>query len=204
VHVIFNAIKVGGQTVPAPAEKRPFLLGFVGRIQFTKGVDTLVEWFDYAYNRGLDIKLFIRGESAPDEMDYDAKVRKMVKDRNLEEKIIFEGKLEGFDKIYGNIHANVVSSVVPDPLPRSVMEACSLGIPVIGYPAGGIPYMIEDGKSGLLVANAEQFHETVKQLMEDQGFYNSISQHAVERAKDKFAMPRLHDAVYETVYKTLA
>lgn len=204
VQVIFNGIVLPDRDlVPRPQTKEPFTLGFVGRIQFTKGVDTLIEWMDYACSRGMNIALRIRGEAAPDELDYDRKCRRMVTDRKLDDRIVFEGRVQGFQNIYGGIHANVVSSVIPDPLPRSVMEACALGIPVLGYPAGGIPYMFENGVSGLLVRNEEEFCAAVHLLMTNEKLYNNISEAAIDNARRNFAMERLHAEVF-AVYKTLS
>ncbi len=195
VKVVFNGIRVANDTPPERNPGTPFRLGFAGRIQYTKGVDTLIEWFDYAYKRGLDIRLVIRGEAAPDEKDYEERVRKMVADRGLEDICVFEGKVDGVENVYKGIDANVVSSVVPDPLPRSVMEACAVGMPAIGYPAGGIPYMIEDGKSGFLVDNAEKFYETVSDLIEDAGLYKAISEGAFRRARENFTLTKLHQSI---------
>jgi glycosyltransferase involved in cell wall biosynthesis len=204
VQVVFNAIRIPDPALlPERPQQPPFILGFVGRIQFTKGLDTLVEWFEHAFRNGLDIKLVIRGEPAPDELEYLEMIKKMITDKDLEDRCVFEGRVEGFEKIYGHIHANVVSSVTPDPLPRSVMEASALGIPVIGYPAGGIPYMFEDKKSGFLVQTKEEFYEVVKNLMSDSELYNSISQNAIENAKTKFVMERLHSEV-TNIYRDIS
>lgn len=202
VHVIFNAINLPEQNVAKrPESLRPFILGFTGRIQFTKGVDTLIEWFDYARGRGLDLKLQIRGEAAPDERDYEARCRRMVKERGLEGPIEFEGRLQGFENIYGGIHANIVPSTVPDPLPRAVMEASAMGLPVLAYPAGGIPFMFEDGHSGFLVKNKKEFYERVKALMEDKGLRESVSEAAIQNARNNFAMPRLHEEISKIYQK---
>src|SRR5690606_2154631 len=95
VHVVFNAIDLpDAATAKPPPSRAPFVLGFVGRIQFTKGLDTLIEWFDSAVLKGLDLCLSIRGEAAPDEPDYEARCRRMVKNYGLEERVIFEGRRE--------------------------------------------------------------------------------------------------------------
>jgi glycosyltransferase involved in cell wall biosynthesis len=44
-----------------------------------------------------------------------------------------------------------VTSLVPDPLPRSVLEGMCAGLPVVGYRAGGVPEMVLDGETGWLV-----------------------------------------------------
>jgi len=61
----------------------------------------------------------------------------------------------GLDDIYRGLDIVAVASSVPDPFPRAVIEAFSLGIPVVGYPAGGIPDMIRDRETGYLVTSAD-------------------------------------------------
>jgi len=203
VQVIFNAIDLPDRSIMPPLPpRRPFILGFAGRIHFSKGLDMLISWVAYACDKGLDIRLRIRGEAAPDEQNYAKKMRDLVKECGLKDICIFDGKFSALEKIFGGVHVNVVPSIVPDPLPRSVMEASALGIPVLGYPAGGIPHMFEDGKSGFLVKDEESFYRAVKSLMEDEGLYESVSAAAIENVRKNFAMVRLHDDVAK-VYQSL-
>lgn len=191
--VIFNGIDNSQYTIKSSQTHDPFVIGFAGRIQFTKGLDTLVEWFDHLRQQNVNAKLVIRGEAAPHEQEYEAKIHRMVKESHLEDAITFEGFVSGgIENIFKGFDINVVPSVVPDPLPRSIMEACSLGLPVIGYPAGGIPYMIKHNESGFLAQTKEEFVETVQKLIEDNSFYKKISEGAHQNAKDNFSLAALH------------
>lgn len=49
-----------------------------------------------------------------------------------------------------------VPTLTPDPLPRTVMEAMAAGRPVVSFPTGGIPEMVDDGRTGLLVPTGDE------------------------------------------------
>lgn len=43
-----------------------------------------------------------------------------------------------------------ITTLWPDPLPRVVMEAMAVGLPVAGYGGGGVPEMVVHGENGIL------------------------------------------------------
>jgi len=51
--------------------------------------------------------------------------------------------------------ALIVPSVFPDPCPTVVMEAMASGVPVIASRVGGIPDLVLDGETGMLVASGD-------------------------------------------------
>jgi len=56
---------------------------------------------------------------------------------------------ELMSKVYSAVDVFVISSLM-DNLPNTVLESLMCGTPVIGFPVGGIPDMIEHGINGLL------------------------------------------------------
>lgn len=50
----------------------------------------------------------------------------------------FRGKKHGLGSIYNGLDLVVVPSVVPDALPRSILEAMGLGLLVAAFPSGGL------------------------------------------------------------------
>jgi glycosyltransferase involved in cell wall biosynthesis len=63
----------------------------------------------------------------------------------------------------------MVLASVEDNCPMVVLEAMAAGLPVAATRAGGIPELIEDGKTGLLMdlADGRQMQEVVKCLCDD-------------------------------------
>ncbi len=48
----------------------------------------------------------------------------------------------------------MINPSLVDNMPNSVLEALASGVPVVSTNVGGVPYMVEDGKTALLVAPA--------------------------------------------------
>ncbi len=71
-------------------------------------------------------------------------------------------------------------------LGTSVLDAMSVGLPVIGTRAGGIAEMIEDGVSGLLVEarNSEALAEAILKLAADKDLRDSLGHGALKRCRD--------------------
>jgi glycosyltransferase involved in cell wall biosynthesis len=83
--------------------------------------------------------------------DQEEKLRALVREEGIEG-VEFHGAVphgqvaEWFDR------ADVfVNSSREDNMPHSIIEAFSAGLPVVTTGAGGIPYVVEDGRNGLLV-----------------------------------------------------
>jgi glycosyltransferase involved in cell wall biosynthesis len=65
--------------------------------------------------------------------------------------------------------ALLVPSLAHDPAPRSVTEAYAAGVPVVASRRGGLPEIVRDGESGLLVAAgvADEWAAAVGRLSDD-------------------------------------
>lgn len=88
---------------------------------------------------------------------------KQANDMNLDN-VSFTGKVDNKD-IYGHLnHADIIlSAPTIDNMPVSVLEAMNAGLLVISSRVGGVPYIIDDGKTGLLFENDN--HKQLAELM---------------------------------------
>lgn len=99
-------------------------------------------------DKGFDCELCMVG---PDGDGSFLKAKKLAEEFNL--KVDFNLKMEKDKWIKLSYNYNIfINTTNFDNLPVSVIEAMALGFPVVSTNVGGIPYLLEDGKSGLLVA----------------------------------------------------
>jgi glycosyltransferase involved in cell wall biosynthesis len=131
---------------------------FVGRLSAEKGCWTLIR----AFERLPQVPLKIVG-TGPMEME----LRDYVRDRNLGN-IEFLGFKSGAEKweILRNALCVVLPSEWYENFPVTVLEAFMASKPVIASRMGGLPYIVEEGKSGLLfeAGKPEELAQKIQQL----------------------------------------
>jgi glycosyltransferase involved in cell wall biosynthesis len=133
---------------------------YFGRISPEKGISTLIRAM-----KGLSIKLKIIGDGP-----WVDSLRVSIKNLNLEN-VNFLGYKTGED-LKGEI-AKSMFSVIPSEWyennPRSVLESFALGKAVVGSRIGGIPELIQEGKTGLTFepGNVEELKAKIKYLAEN-------------------------------------
>jgi glycosyltransferase involved in cell wall biosynthesis len=133
-----------GATTP-PAEvpglpQEPFLL-FVGAIARIKGVDVLLR--AYAGLEGPPPLVLVGYPGEETELLLRDIPRGVVYLESLRHEAVLE--------VWRRSHIGIVPSVSRDSSPTVVLEAMAAGKPIVASRIGGIPDLIEDGVSGMLV-----------------------------------------------------
>jgi glycosyltransferase involved in cell wall biosynthesis len=131
----------------SPKHEERLELLYIGRLSIEKGIDILLESCAYLVKLGEEFHLRIVG-SGPKELAY----RNLCHDLNLENKVTFLGTRprNELGSIYRSAHLLCVPSI-SEPFSIVTIEALVSGVPVIGTNVGGIPFIVEDGVTGLIV-----------------------------------------------------
>lgn len=91
----------------------------------------------------------------------------------------------------------LVASLVPETSSLVAMEAMACGTPVIAFPTGALPEIVEDGRTGFIVEDAHAMARAIARV-------GSIRPEACRRAaRERFSADRMI-AEYLQVYHTLA
>jgi glycosyltransferase involved in cell wall biosynthesis len=147
---LFRADRVG-QTLVAERALPPRRDGlarvvFLGQIVERKGLDVLIEAFARI---GAPAELLIAGGdwSAP---GYPERLRTLAHDLGVADRIHFENHRQDVGAVLSSADIFVLPSR-SDARPRSIIEAMSLGLPVVATDVGGIPSLVLHDQTGLLV-----------------------------------------------------
>ncbi len=201
--VIHNGIDVGDyDPASTSGELRSFyglkdgtiVVGSTGRIVPRKGYELFIEAAGIALG-GLGegrnaVKFAVVGDTPYFfREDHLGKLKKMVIDAGLGDSFIFTGFKKDVRPFLKDFDIFVIPSSYPDPFPRSVIEAMSFSLPVIGFRAGGIVESVDDGVTGILSGpgDTRAMADALLRLIADKGLRESMGRAGRERVKEKFS-----------------
>jgi glycosyltransferase involved in cell wall biosynthesis len=196
VRVVHNGFRSGEHRPGPSAVGSPIRLGYIGRVTRWKGLDVLLDWLAEARDCAIGCELRVRSGSS--EPDFEAEIWRTMAASNLVDHVHFDGFRSKLPDVYDGLDIVVVPSTMPDPLPRVVMEAWSLGIPVIAYPSGGIPELIVDRKTGYLVTSADGFVNALRELSDPER-YRAVASAACLALRERFGIDAMYAAL-STIY----
>lgn len=125
-----------------------------------KGLHQVLKALPFLLNKYPNLKVYVGGKNicnANSNLEkiklsgYGRYVRSLIKKFHLESNIVFLGPLAEEEMVERYLKSNVfVSPSSIENSPNSVGEAQILGVPCISSYVGGVPNMVEDGKTGFL------------------------------------------------------
>lgn len=149
-------------------KKENDLLLFVGRIQFDKGLHVLLESLHHLKN---SVRLAVIGPM-DESSEYCRGLLKNIERENRigAHEILYLGALDSEDIIRWYQKASIfILPSFKEALPLVALEALSCETPVIATPVGGIPEIIQNFESGLLVPpnNPQELAKKVQFLLDN-------------------------------------
>lgn len=173
---------------------------FVGRIIPGKGIENLIKSIKLVINKGYDAHLHVAG---PAYNSYYLKyLQELAKKLGVAEQVEFTGGLSGNALL--NEYAECSIFILPsrdESFGIVLLEAMASKKPVIATNVGGIPYIIEDGKNGVLVnyGDNEELAEKILMLMNNKKLRDFIAENG-EKTAMEYSWGKISEETYE-VYR---
>jgi glycosyltransferase involved in cell wall biosynthesis len=200
IQVIHNGIDLEHFEPPPRRDGRGRKILCVARLIEQKGLTHLLEACALLRDRGIDFECTIVG--APEEplyTNYYLELRRLRHRLRLEHHVNFLGALP-FREVL-RLHAETDVFTLPcviaadgarDIIPNAVLEAMAMARPVVTTAIGGVPEMVEDGVSGVLVRSADPvvLADALESLLGDGERRARLGDAARARIEEKFDISR--------------
>ena len=183
-------------SLPHNAPKRVL---FVGSNMQRKGLPVLIRAAPYILASLPETEFWVVGEDrcVP-------RMKELCRAEGVEHAFRFWGWRSGSDllKLYSQADVLAMPSLV-EALGVVFLEAMACGIPVVGTHVGGIPEIVKEGYSGLLVAPGDslQLAQAITWLLRDSELRSRLIRGGIETAY-RFNVQRMMQCTYE-VYRNL-
>ncbi len=168
-------------------ETNSILIGTVANLYRNKGLKYLILAAQKLKNKGLDWQFVIIGEG-PER----SKIENLIKKNNLENNVFLTGFISDAFECLKAFDLFVLPSV-KEGQPWTILEAMAAGVPIVATNIAGIPEMIENEKSGLLVEPTDP--EALAAAIEKMLIRPSLAQECVKNAlttvKEKFGIDEM-------------
>ena len=185
--------------------------GVVARLEPEKGHATLVEAWPLVLERVPEARLLIVGEGTRRE-PLEARCRALgllgdeaapsVGTRGAPEgaRVIFTGRRDDVPAVTAALDVAVLPSY-REALGLSILEAMALSRPVVASAVGGIPEMIEHGRTGLLVPPHDEaaLADAIVRLLSNHPLADTLARAAHDLVHDRFCIERMVREI-ESVY----
>jgi glycosyltransferase involved in cell wall biosynthesis len=196
VHAVWPPAWGVGWERPGPREPGASMrVGFVGRLEPRKGVLELVRAADSFLREHPDARLTVVGAPSAGGERYEKELRRAVASSDVGGRIELAGHRPDAASAMADFDLLAVPSLA-EPFGTVAAEAAAAGVPVVASDVGGLPEVVLDGETGLLVPPGDvgALAAAVTGLLGDRDRLLALGRRAHEEA-ERFGPERYADRV---------
>lgn len=185
--VIFDPDKVDNSMKTALGlEDNAIVIGSIGVLEPDKGQRYLFEAIKKLKSEGISNIVCLVCGDGPEEKNLKMFVRKS----GLDNQVLFLGLRNDIPKILRILDICVITSLTIESFSMVAVESMGMKIPVIATNVGGLPEVVEDGKTGILVppGTVDVLSKAIKYLIENPKLRIAMGENGRKRVLEKFTI----------------
>ena len=173
-------------------------IGTLARLDKVKDIPTLIRGFALAAKNNSALRLRIAGSGKQEK-----ELRSLAKQMGIDRLVEFTGWADDTEAFYRSIDIYAVTSL-SETCPYAVTDAARFALPVVATAVGGLPELIENEISGLLipVGDAERLKDALLRLSSDCRLRLRLGEEFQRKVQADFSlngMAEKQNAIYESV-----
>ena len=176
------------------------LLLTVAVLRQPKGIQYMLEALPAVLTAAPQARYLVVGDG-----DYAQPLRQAARQHNVVDRVIFAGARRDVPQLLAASDLFVLPTLL-DALPTVLIEAMAAGKPIVASRVGGVPEIVNDGRSGLLVppAQPDKLARACIQLLQDRELAQQMGRAGREIAGQRFDIRRQAERLGEIYLELLA
>jgi len=182
----YNKLQIRKEFGISPDE---LIVGMTGRISPGKGHEEFLYSAKDLVKKHKNLKFMIVGGSSPDEINYENKIKSLVKKFGLKDNVIFTGFRSDVPKLLACFDIFVFPSHA-EAFGLALVEAMSMGLPSVCTSSDGVLDIALDHYTSYLFGRENYFtlKEKVEELIEHPSLRRQFGQNARRHVVDNFSL----------------
>jgi glycosyltransferase involved in cell wall biosynthesis len=204
VGVVHDGTSVIESISQFPRTSNQFRIGLIGRISPWKGQHVFLEAAAKVREQFPQALFVVIGAPLFGENAYEQQIRQLSTKLRLDDAVVFTGFCTNVKEAIAGLDLVVHASTVGEPFGQVIIEGMAAGKPVIATNGGGVPEIVENGKTGILVpmGDVEAMAHAVCRILSDPVLANELGARAKERIEKDFTIQQTARKV-EDVYQQI-
>lgn len=163
------------------------VIGSVGRLAEVKRQDLLLEGFADLVGEFPKLRLLLVGDG-PERQ----RLEELAKGRGVAERTVFAGYQVQPEQFLATMDLFALTSR-HEALPLALLEAWASSLPVVASAVGGIPKVVEHGKTGLLFpsGNSAALVESLRKILTEQALARDLAEAGRAEVQAKYSLVRM-------------
>lgn len=158
------------------------LVGLIARIQNIKGQSIFLQAAAEIVKQHPEARFLISGAGPAYRFD---RLRDYARQLGIADNVLFEGWLEDVEGVIASLDVGVVASLGSEGSSRITYEYMASGVPVVATKVGGIPEILNDGESGLLVSPGQvgELAQAVLKILDSKPMAEKLRSNALDKIR---------------------
>jgi glycosyltransferase involved in cell wall biosynthesis len=202
---VYDGVDLRQYQPPQPiSPNNSVIVGLIGQIGERKGHLYLLEAARRLLQTHPEVRFWIVGkEPAHSKEHYTEQLYRYVEENHLESHVKFWGFRTDIPDILSRLDILVLPSL-QEPFGKIVIEAMAMEKPVVASKVGGVPEIVMDGKTGLLIppGDSDAICQALQQLIEDREKREQMGREGRKRVEQMFSLEK-HVHKIQQVYEAI-
>ena len=205
---VYNGIVFSPKEPPESTKRKTgqdITVTSIARLIPSKGHKYFIEVAKELLKINSKFQFLIVGDTFQGYESYEEKLKTLVVENNLHEKIHFLGLRSDVESILSKSDLVFHSSITPDSLPTVLFEAIKMRVPVAATDLAGAVEILDNGNCGLLLPlnNVKKAAHMINDYINDEKLKTSNIEKAIEHTNQYFSPTKFEKNILDIFKNTL-